>query len=81
MSGKELASRVHSAVYEQTKGCGPASAGVLVATGELLKEHRENWRRGRVGFLERVCKRGLENCRLSVKKSVSAREGISSKSR
>ena len=56
----DLQVKVHSAVYHLIKNKGVASpAEVLIAIGVLSKEDYENWRFGRVDYLERVCKTDL----------------------
>jgi len=52
--------KVHSAMYTLIKDKGIASAvDVLMAIGYLSKKDYEDWRNGRVPFLERVCGAGL----------------------
>jgi len=56
MNNAELRKKVHSAMYTLIKTNGVASpVGVLMAIGALSKEKYENWRHGRVPYLERVC--------------------------
>ena len=56
MNNHELQVKVHSAMYTLIKEKGIASpVEVLMAIGVLSKEDYENWRRGRVTYLERVC--------------------------
>jgi len=56
----DLQVKVHSAMYHLIKEKGVASpAEVLIAIGALSKEDYENWRFGRVDYLERVCKINL----------------------
>ena len=60
MNRHELKQKVNSAMYALIKEKGFASSvDVLVALGYLSKEHYEDWRFGRVPFLERVCNAGL----------------------
>ncbi len=56
MNDGELIGKVHSAVYHQCKARGYAApVDVLLDIGVLPKEKYEDWRRGRVDYLERVC--------------------------
>ena len=56
MNDHELAVKVHSSMYHQCRDRGYATAvDVLMDLGYLKKEHYENWRHGRVPYLERVC--------------------------
>jgi hypothetical protein len=56
----ELQKKVRSAMYTLIKEKGVASpAEVLISVGVLSKEDYENWRFGRVDYLERVCKVNL----------------------
>jgi hypothetical protein len=53
---KILSGKVHSAMYTLIKDKGVASpVEVLMAVGVLSKADYENWRFGRVAYLERVC--------------------------
>jgi hypothetical protein len=57
---KELCVKVDSAMYTLIRDRGVASpAEVLMAVGVLSKADYENWRVGRVDYLERVCKVNL----------------------
>jgi len=65
MNDKELHGKVHSAMYGLIKEKGVASpAEVLMSIGVLSKEDYENWRFGRVDYLERVCKINLRKLSL-----------------
>ena len=56
MNDHELAVKVHSSMYHQCRDRGYATTvDVLMDLGYLKKEHYENWRQGRVPYLERVC--------------------------
>ena len=56
MNDKELIGKVHSAVYHQCQRRGYAApVDVLVEIGVLPKQKYEDWRFGRVDYLERVC--------------------------
>ena len=56
MNDKEIAAKVHSSMYSQCQKRGYATAvDVLMDLGILKKEHYEDWRHGRVPYLERVC--------------------------
>ena len=60
MNNIELQKKVRSAMYTLIKAKGVASpAEVLIAVGVLSKEDYENWRFGRVVYLEKVCKVNL----------------------
>ena len=60
MNNIELRKKVHSAMYALVKKNGVASpVEVLIEIGVLSKENYENWRRGRVPYLERVCQINL----------------------
>lgn len=60
MNNKELHDKVHSAMYMLIKEKGVASpVEVLMMLGILSKEGYENWRFGRIPYLERVCKINL----------------------
>jgi hypothetical protein len=61
MNAKELIVAVRSAVYTLINDKGYAApVDVLMAVGVLSKADYENWRNGRVDFLERVCKVNLK---------------------
>jgi hypothetical protein len=56
MNTKELKHKVNCAMYALMKEKGfTSSVDVLMSIGVLSKEHYEDWRFGRVPFLERVC--------------------------
>ena len=56
MNDWELATKVHSAMYNQCRKRGYATAvDVLMDIGALKKEDYEAWRYGRVPYLEKVC--------------------------
>ena len=56
MNNRELRGKVRSAMYRQTQERGYAAAvDELMEIGYLRKEDYENWRHGRVPYLERVC--------------------------
>lgn len=56
MNDKELIGAVHSAMYQQCQRWGYAApVDVLMEIGVLPKEKYEDWRRGRIDYLERVC--------------------------
>lgn len=60
MNAKEWKIKVNSACYALIKEKGVVSSvEVLLAIGVLSKERYEDWRFGRVPFLERVCDAGL----------------------
>ena len=56
MTDRELTGKVHSAVYHQCQRRGYAApVDVLMEIGVMPKEKYEDWRRGRIDYLERVC--------------------------
>ena len=56
MNDHELTVKVHSAMYHQCKRRGYAtSVDVLMDIGVLQKDKYEDWRFGRIPYLERVC--------------------------
>lgn len=56
MNDGELTGKVHSAVYHQCQTRGYAApVDVLLEIGVLPKQKYEDWRHGRVDYLERVC--------------------------
>ena len=60
MNNGELTAKVRSAVYLQCRNRGfAAPVDVLMDVGYLSKQDYENWRYGRVDYLERVCKANL----------------------
>lgn len=60
MNNHELTVKVHSSMYHQCQKRGYATpVDVLIELGYLSKQDYENWRFGRVPYLERVCKVNL----------------------
>lgn len=60
MNSKSVTGQVHNAMYQQLKARGYATpVDVLMDIGVLSKADYENWRHGRVDYLERVCKVNL----------------------
>ncbi len=56
MTDSELVGKVHSAVYHQCQRRGYAApVDVLMEIGVLPKNKYEDWRHGRIDYLERVC--------------------------
>lgn len=56
MNDKELIEKVHNAMYQQCQRRGYAApVDVLMDIGVLPKKKYEDWRFGRVPFLESVC--------------------------
>lgn len=56
MTDAELTGKVHSSVYHQCQKRGYAApVDVLLEIGVLPKQKYEDWRHGRVDYLERVC--------------------------
>jgi hypothetical protein len=60
MNGKELHGKITAAMYTLIKDKGSAApVDVLMAAGVLSEADYENWRFGRIDYLERVCKINL----------------------
>lgn len=56
LTDKELIGKVHSAVYHQCQQWGYAApVDVLMDVGVLPKQKYEEWRYGKVSYLEQVC--------------------------
>jgi hypothetical protein len=56
MKQQEIGPKVHSAMYQQCKRRGYAApVDVLMDIGVLSKKQYEDWRNGRVQYLEAVC--------------------------
>ena len=56
MNEKELIGKVHSSVYHQCQRRGYATpVDMLMDIGVLPKQKYEDWRFGKVDYLERVC--------------------------
>lgn len=56
MTNKEIIGKVHAAVYRQCRNRGYAApVDVLMDIGVLSKQNYENWRFGRIPYLEAVC--------------------------
>ena len=56
MNNAEMIGKVHSAMYHQCQKRGYATpVDVLMDVGVLTKQNYENWRNGRVPYLEKVC--------------------------
>ena len=56
MSESELIGKVHSAVYHQCQQRGYAApVDVLIDVGVLPKQRYEDWRNGKVPYLEQAC--------------------------
>ena len=59
-SDKEIINKIHSSMYSLVNENGYVSTvDVLIAISVLSKEDFENWRMGKVDYLERVCKINL----------------------
>ena len=79
MNDKELIGKVHSAVYHQCKNRGfAAPVDVLMDVGYLSKQDYENWRYGRVDYVERVCKVNLSKLSLIMRemRSYASKAGL-----
>lgn len=60
MNKKNIRGQIHNAMYQNIRKKGyVAPVDVLMDIGVLSKKDYENWRFGRVTFLERVCKGNL----------------------
>lgn len=56
----EMIGKIHSSMYHQCQKRGfAAPVDVLMDIGVLKKQDYENWRNGRVDYLERVCQCNL----------------------
>ena len=56
MNDGELTAKVNSAMYHQCRARGYAApVDVLIEIGVLTKKNYEDWRFGRVSYLEKVC--------------------------
>ena len=61
MNEKELIGKIHSSMYHQLQVRGYAApVDVLMDTGILPKQKYEDWRFGRVRYLEAVCNANLK---------------------
>lgn len=79
MNNRDLTGKVHSAVYHQCRDRGfAAPVDVLIEVGYLSKQDYENWRYGRVDYLERVCKANLSKLSLVMREmqSYAAKTGL-----
>jgi hypothetical protein len=60
MDRKNLKGQIHNAIYQNGREKGwAAPVDVLMGIGVLSKENYENWRFGRIPFLEKVCQANL----------------------
>lgn len=60
MNNGEIIGKVHNSMYQQIQKTGMAApVQVLMDLGYLSASDYENWRFGRVDYLERVCKVNL----------------------
>lgn len=79
MNDRELAAKVRSTVYLQCRNRGfAAPVDVLMDVGYLSKQDYENWRYGRVDYLERVCKANLSKLSLVMRemRSYATKTGL-----
>lgn len=79
MNNRELGAKVRSAVYLQCRNLGfAAPVDVLMEVGYLSKQDYENWRYGRVDYLERVCKANLSKLSLVMRemRSYAVKAGL-----
>ena len=60
MNNGEIIGKVHDSMYRQIQKDGVAApVQVLLDVGILSKEDHDNWRFGKVDYLERVCRANL----------------------
>lgn len=60
MDKKNLIGQIHNAMYQNIRNKGwVAPVDVLLDIGVLTKANHENWRFGRVPFLEKTCQANL----------------------
>ena len=60
MDKQNITGQIHNAMYQNIKNKGYATpVDVLMDIGVLSKKHYEDWRFGKVDFLERVCQANL----------------------
>lgn len=60
MDKKNITGQIHNAMYQSIKKKGYVTlVDVLMDIGMLSKKNYEDWRFGRVDFLERVCRTNL----------------------
>ena len=65
MNEKDLTGKIHSSMYHQLQTRGYAApVDVLIDTGILPKQKYEDWRFGRVRYLEAVCNANLKRLSL-----------------
>ena len=65
MNNAELVKKVHVSMYQQIQRRGYATpVDVLMDTGILSKQKYEDWRYGKVEYLERVCTANLKKLSL-----------------
>ena len=68
MNNKELIGKVHSSVYHQCKERGYATpVDMLMDIGVLTKAKYEDWRFGRIPFLEAACTVNLHKLSFAMK--------------
>lgn len=61
MDKKNIKGQIHNAMYQNIRKKGwVAPVDVLLDIGVLSKENYENWRGGKVPFLEKVCQVNLK---------------------
>ena len=78
MKDSELVGKVHSSVYHQCQRRGYAApVDVLMDIGVLSKQRYEDWRYGKVDYLERVCNCNLKQLSFIMKqiRAYSAKAG------
>ena len=78
MKDSELVGKVHSSVYHQCQRRGYAApVDVLMDIGVLSKQRHEDWRYGKVDYLERVCNCNLKQLSFIMKqiRAYSAKAG------
>ena len=79
MNNGDIIGKVHNSMYHQIKQNGVATpVQVLMDIGVLAKDDFENWRFGRVDYLERVCKVNLHKLSFIMKqvRAYASRNGL-----
>lgn len=81
MNNEELTKKVHSAMYHQCQERGfAAPVDVLIDIGALQKNKYEDWRFGRINYLEAVCTTNLGKLSLIMRQMhvYAKKEGLKS---
>ncbi len=68
MQKENIVGRIHNSIYHNIRNKGyVAPVDVLMDIGVLFKEDHDNWRFGRVDYLERVCRANLKELSVIMK--------------